>query len=302
VPTRTTSTLPRRARRWTALALAVTLVTIAGCGGRGPGADRPGHLSAGTMPASANTEGAGAVELPPVAGRFSYQLGGAYPPPAGVSIVDRDHSAPAAPGRYSICYLNAYQAQPDQLSWWTSYHPDLLLHDQHGSPVIDTQWNEALFDISTPDKRHTLATVVDGWINGCATAGFQAIEADNLDSYTRSRHLLTASDALAYAAAFVGHAHQHRLAVAQKNAAELTDRARQIGFDFAIAEECQVYAECAAYTAAYGSHLIEIEYTDQPLAAFTTACTLRAHTASVVLRDRDLTPPGDPNHVERWCP
>jgi len=37
-------------------------------------------------------------------------------------------------------------------------------------------------------------------------------------------------------------------------------------------------------------------------AAFTTACALRAHTASVVLRDRDISPTSDPRHVERWCP
>ena len=240
--------------------------------------------------------------LPPVAGRFSYQLGGAYPPPTGVQIVDRDRSTPAVAGTYSICYLNAYQAQPDQLGWWTGHHRDLLLHDRHGSLVIDNQWHEALFDISTPHKRRALATIVDGWIDGCAAGGYRAVEADNLDSYTRSRHLLTSADALAYAAALVRRGHHDRLAVGQKNAAELTRRARQVGFDFAIAEECQVFAECDAYTAAYGSHLIEIEYTDQPSSAFTTACALRAHTASVVLRDRELTPPGNRNHVERWCP
>jgi len=71
--------------------------------------------------------------------------------------------------------------------------------------------------------------------------------------------------------------------------------------DFAVVEECQVYSECDAYTAVYGRALIEIEYTDQPIEAFVTACRLRGATASVVLRDRQVTPLGDPAHVERWC-
>jgi len=47
---------------------------------------------------------AAAVALPPVNARFDYQIGGAYPLPAGVTVVSRDwRDAPA--GDYAVCYV-----------------------------------------------------------------------------------------------------------------------------------------------------------------------------------------------------
>ncbi|MDQ2750650.1 MAG: endo alpha-1,4 polygalactosaminidase [Actinomycetota bacterium] len=242
------------------------------------------------------------VSLPPVHGRVSYQISGAYAPPAAVSIVDRDHTDAADPTRFSICYVNAYQAQADAMGWWTTHHPELLLRDSAGQLVIDGQWDEPLLDISTPRRRTALLTVVGRWIDECARRGYRAVEADNLDSYTRSHGRLSSADALVFGQLLSGRAHRNHLSLGQKNAGELAARAHRVGFDFAIAEECQVYSECDAYAAVYGRALIEIEYTDQPMAAFVTACRLRGATASVVLRDRQVALPGDPAHVERWCP
>ena len=68
---------------------------------------------------------------------------------------------------------------------------------------------------------------------------------------------------MALAKLLAAHAHGQGLAIAQKNTPQLgTAGKRRVGFDFAIAEECQVYAECAAYTNVYGANVIEIEYTD----------------------------------------
>jgi hypothetical protein len=242
------------------------------------------------------------ISLPPAHGRFSYQIGGPYQAPSGVKIVDRDRSAPAAAGSYSICYVNAFQAQVDAVNWWKQHHPELLLRQKSGGLVIDKDWNEPLLDISTGTKRSVLSNIVGGWIDGCAASGYKAVEADNLDSYTRSGGLLSVDDALAFGRLITARAHHDRLAIAQKNAADLTTRAHPAGFDFAVAEECQVFSECDAYTAVYGSHVIEIEYTDNPRSAFTAACSLRGRVISVVLRDRDVSPSGDPHHVERWCP
>ena len=297
----------RGVERFVAAMAAATTLVATGCAGHGAAATRPAVSFASGPPPTrhASLAAVPAISLPPVAGRFSHQLGGAYPAPTSVSIVDSDHTAaPAPPGIYSICYINAYQAQPEQLDWWKSKHAGLLLRNRSGNLIIDAQWDEALFDVSTAAKRIQLATVIGPWIDGCATRGYRAVEADNLDSYTRSQGRLSASDALSFATQLVERARNDRLAMGQKNAPDLATRARQIGFDFdfAITEECQVYSECDRYTAAYGKHLIEIEYTDQPVTAFTTACALRAHTASVVLRDRNVTPPPDPHHVERWCP
>src|SRR6185369_6484365 len=58
------------------------------------------------------------VELPPVNAKADYQLGGAYPPPAGVMVVSRDRLAARVDGLYNICYVNGFQIQPDEESYW----------------------------------------------------------------------------------------------------------------------------------------------------------------------------------------
>ncbi|MDT4919502.1 MAG: hypothetical protein QOI15_404 [Pseudonocardiales bacterium] len=237
----------------------------------------------------------------PADARFDYQIGGAYRPAAGVEIVDRDrHAAPAA-GRYNICYVNAFQAQPGQLGWWRREHRRLLLHDSAGHEVVDRGWNEVLLDVGTPANRRALAGVIGRWIDGCAQRGFQAIEPDNLDSYTRSRGLLQASDAVAFAAKLTARAHEDGLRIAQKNAVELAGRRSRTGFDFAIAEECQVYHECRGYTRRYGDAVIEIEYTDNGRRAFAAACAARGSRISIELVDRDVRAAGAAAHVRRWC-
>jgi glycosyl hydrolase family 114 len=187
------------------------------------------------------------------------------------------------------------------LRWWRRTHPNLLLHDATGQEVVDRGWNERLLDIGTRAKRRALARIVGGWIDGCARRGFQAIEPDNLDSWTRSKQLLTAADAVAYAGRLSRRAHRDGLLVAQKNAVGLAGRRAVTGFDFAIAEECQVYRECAGYTRAYGRAVIEIEYTDNGRRAFTRACALRGSRISIELVDRDVLPAGTAGHVRRFC-
>jgi hypothetical protein len=241
------------------------------------------------------------VKLPPVGARPDYQLGGAYAPSGKVRIVTRDRSAVPAKGRYGICYVNAYQTQVGEEDQWVGANADLVLRDAAGRPVVDADWGEQLLDTSTASKRGRLAAIVGGWIAGCARAGYSAVEPDNLDSWTRSRSLLTKSDNLAFARLLVARAHKAGLAIAQKNAAEVTKQGHAIGFDFAVAEECQVWKECGSYTRYYGRHVIEIEYNDQPLAAFTKACRLRGRTISIVRRDRDLVAKGQPGYYARWC-
>nr|MCW2728989.1 hypothetical protein [Aeromicrobium sp.] len=94
-------------------------------------------------------------------------------------------------------------------------------------------------------------------------------------------------------------AHGTGVAIAQKNAPQLS-RLR-LGFDFAVAEECEVYRECGAYTRYYGSRLIEIEYTDNGRSAFARACAVRSGSASILLRDRDVVRRGSKKYVSRTC-
>ncbi len=62
-----------------------------------------------------------------------------------------------------------------------------------------------------------------------------------------------------------------------------------------------MFNECDAYTAAYGTHVIEVEYTDNGRDAFATACRVRHGRVSIVLRDRQLTPAGSPAYAYAAC-
>lgn len=237
---------------------------------------------------------------PPAAVRADYQLGGAYAPSSNVQIVTRDRTEQPVKGRYSICYVNAFQTQPGSDSWWTAHHRELLLSSPGGELVRDPGWpDETLLDLRTPANRKAAAAVMRGWFARCASDGYQAVEPDNLDSWTRSRGLVHRSHAEAYARLLVAAAHDVGLAIAQKNASELAGR--DLGFDFAVAEECEVHHECDAYTRAYGRNVIEIEYTDNGRSAFRRACAARAGQHSIVLRDRDVVPRGADGHVSRSC-
>jgi len=243
------------------------------------------------------------VRLPPANSVFDYQIGGVYPPAAGVDIVDRDRTAAPAPGRYTICYVNAFQTQPADNPWWQAQHGSLLLTGSDGRYVEDPDWpGERLLDVSTPDRRAELAAVIGGWIADCAARGFQAVEPDNLDSFTRSGGRLSQADAVAFARLLVESAHSHGLAIGQKNSVELAGSGhRDIGFDFAVAEECAVYDECDGYLAGYGDQVYEIEYTDNGTRAYRQACADHGDRISITLRDRDVVPAGDTGYHDEHC-
>ena len=255
-------------------------------------------LGAGAHAASTPTR-----VLPPVNGQFDYQIGGPYHPIAAVKIIDRDRTASPAAGKYNICYVNAFQTQPGEASFWTGSHANLLLKNSKGKYLIDPDWpDEYLLDTSTSAKRASLAAIINRWIDGCATQGFQAIEPDNLDSWTRSKGKLTKANNMALATLLATHAHSKGLAIAQKNTAELGSAGKtSVGFDFAIAEECQVYTECDSYTGPYGNRVIEIEYTDNARSAYTKACAAQGKHISVILRDRDVVPAGQSAYRYEAC-
>jgi hypothetical protein len=253
---------------------------------------------------------AAAAAPPPAGAGFDYQIGGDYPLPDGVSIVSRDWfiGSPAAAPVYSICYLNAFQTQadergvkrPDEHSSW----PRSLVLERLGD---DPNWGgEYLIDIRTANKRRRAARRVERMIDGCARRGFDAVELDNLDSWTRfegtplnSRVPFGRKQALAYAKLIAELAAERGLAVAQKNTSDLSPKqVRRVGFDFAIAEECARYRECGSYRRLHGDNVIVIEYRRKDLRR---ACATVGGRLSVVLRDRQVSRPGSRRYVYDAC-
>lgn len=268
--------------------------------------------------------------LPPANGQFDYQLGGAYTPVSTVQVVSRDRTQSPVAGKYNVCYVNLFQTQPDEAGqsatnppygttqWWKNNHPELLV-TVNGQVVIDPDWNEAIFDISTAAKRTALAAIQKPWMDACKTSGFDAVEPDNLDSYDRSAGVVTFANNKEYLKTIIPHTHAAGLAIAQKNVNDefgstgktFVDTVTPAqGFDFAIAEECAAYEECGAYTAVYPGLVYEIEYTDNnpnqtragvTKTAYQWACIDQGATNSVILRDRDAVAAGDPAYHYEWC-
>jgi hypothetical protein len=272
------------------------LVTTMACGGGGSDDDDPAADAAidAFRPDSVHPP---LYETPTPNQPLDYQLGGGYEPPAGVTIVSRDRNDEAALGLYNICYVNGFQIQPDEEAFWLEQHPDLVLRDGNGDPVIDADWDEMLIDTSTQAKRDAVLDIVGEWIEDCRFDDFAAIEIDNLDSYSRSQGLLTEDNNVAMMAAFSGHAHQFSLASAQKNSAELVGRRAEMHTDFVVAEECNRYDECDVYTAAYGDQVYVIEYRQED---FDAGCAAFPNL-SIVLRDRNLVTPAQAAYLYDGC-
>lgn len=247
---------------------------------------------------------------PPMNAKFDYQIGGDYSLPRGVRVVSRDWFIGSAPkSAYAICYVNAYQTQddepgvdrPDERSNWPS---ELVLKELGDDP----NWGgEYLVDISTKAKRARAAAWISPMVLTCQRKGFEAVEYDNLDSWTRfdgtpveKKVPFDRADAVAYAELLVDLAHRHGLAAAQKNTVELPRRIARgrIGFDFAIAEECGRWDECQAYRDVYGDRVIVIEYR---LRDFRKTCGAFGHRLSVVLRDVLVTQPGSKTYRYDTC-
>jgi hypothetical protein len=257
-----------------------------------------------------DTVTAEAYAPPPSNAGFDYQIGGDYPLPEGVSVVSRDWFAGEAADSpvYSICYVNAFQTQanesgtdrPDERSNW----PRKLILGKLGD---DPNWGgEYLVDVRSGKKRKRAARWVQQMIDGCAEKAFDAVEYDNLDSWTRFDGTPLAKkvpfgkkQALAYARLLAERAHAAGLAVGQKNTADITPaQSQKVWFEFAIAEECARYNECDRYQRVYGDRVIVIEYRRQD---FDSACETVGDELSVVLRDRQVTLPGSRRYVYDAC-
>jgi hypothetical protein len=243
------------------------------------------------------------VTLPPFGQPADYQLGGSYDVADGVKIVARDSTSEPAEGVYSICYVNGFQSQPGDDERWSVDNPDLVLRDDEGDAIVDPNWpDEFILDTSSAEKRNRIDRMIGASIDLCADKGFDAVEIDNLDTYSRSDGRITVDDNLALAALFADRAHTLALAIGQKNSAELGERGRmEAHFDFAVTEECVRFDECADYAAVYGDGVIDIEYTDDLSAPFPEICASADRPATTILRDRNLVAKGHADYEFDHC-
>ncbi|WP_108496034.1 endo alpha-1,4 polygalactosaminidase [Promicromonospora sp. AC04] len=288
----------------------LVVLTLTACQG-GPDAGQDADEGAGQSAASQSAEStsaadAAAVTLPPTTGRFDYQLGTAYELDGGLDVVVRDATAEPAADAYNVCYVNGFQTQPGEADLWLDGNEDLLLHDAAGELVVDPDWpDEYVLDPSTDTKRGRVLDILGPVITGCAETGFDAIEIDNLDTWTRftepSTGLIEKADALALAGSYLDVAHEAGLAIGQKNAAEATTDGRELGFDFAVTEECAAYDECGAYTGVYGENVLQVEYTDNLPDGFDAVCAGPDRAPLTILRDRDLVGPDGEAYAYEQC-
>jgi hypothetical protein len=245
----------------------------------------------------------------PVDAPFDYQIGGDYTPASDVELVVRDwfEGEPLESG-YSICYVNAFQTQPDdedverpdERSNW----PGHLVLTELGD---DPHWEgEYLVDLATADARRDAAAWVEPMLRTCADKGFAAVEFDNLDSWTRFDGTTNngvvpfgPDESAAYAALLVEAAHSHGLAAAQKNALELASLTDvDPAFDFLIVERCGEFDECDDAARLFGHAVLAVEYEPE---AFAAACAAIGEQSSVVLRDVDVSRPGSATYRYEAC-
>ncbi len=305
------------------LSLISTLV-VTGCNGPAETDASTTHSRETSRPSGGSAE---PITLLPTSGVFDYQLSGAYDeiPAASaratstptdataeaaaattsIDVVVRDAGADPLPGAYSVCYVNGFQTQPDEADDWAD-DEDVLLHDGDGDLVVDPDWpDEHILDPSTGHARTVILDRLGEVIDGCAEDGFAAVEIDNLDIAQRF-DAISEDGVNALARSYVERAHQAGLATAQKNAAEITRTAHHdLGFDFAVTEECAAFDECAAYTDVYGDQVLEIEYPDSLAEAgltFAEACDSEDRAPLTILRDRDLVAAGGPGYRYEACP
>ena len=301
------------------------------------------NVTGGTS-ASAAPQAAAVKSFLPNA-QFDYQINGGYPPKSGVRVVSRDvKDAPAGLG-YDICYINGFQTQPDEsgsdgqpiegTSKWfaenasrkqlllpnpTPEYPTATENQQYSKPYyVDPGWpDEIIFDLRTDANRTALAAIVGKQIQTCADKKFDAVEVDNLDSFTRAYTnladrklaregkeptagaptLMSKSDALAFATLLIRKAHGLNLAIAQKNTAELEEEGKAAGFDLAVVEECGATTECADYASVWDGNWVDIEYT---ATGFSKACASVKSAISVVQRDKEVTKEGSAGYVYAEC-
>lgn len=183
---------------------------------------------------------------------------------AQVFYVDGDETSRStvaalhAKGARVVCYLSAGS--------WEDYRRDARTYPRRVlGRRLDGWPRERWVDIR---RRGVLLRIIGRRLDRCARKGFDAADFDNVDGYAnRTGFPLTARDQLRFNRALARAAHARGMSASLKNDVGQT---RQLvrAFDFALNEECLVYAECARYRPFLdaGKAVFHIEYRAGPCA------------------------------------
>ncbi|NJL24615.1 MAG: endo alpha-1,4 polygalactosaminidase [Calothrix sp. SM1_5_4] len=214
------------------------------------------------------------MNLPP-SGKiiWDWQIGAtaeaAIVPPAGTKLIDLDGfnvsaakvAALKAQGIYTVCYINAgsYEdGRPDS----AQYPAYLKIH-------YDSDWDEWFLDVKDVFKPNSvLAAILRNRIKMCKDKGFDALEPDNLQSDENAGGKVTLQQQLDFNSWLADVAHEHGLAIFQKNGPDKILKKDSSGkmmvdkFDGILNEECQAYNECAplAEYVKRGKLALNVEY------------------------------------------
>ncbi|KAF6742932.1 hypothetical protein DFP72DRAFT_1102922 [Ephemerocybe angulata] len=113
----------------------------------------------------------------------------------------------------------------------------------------------------------------------------------SVDTYTRSKGLLSKANNLALAKLIADHAHEANLAIAQKDTAELGSEGRSRSVRLGTS---------ATGTPASMEPVFSRD-TENAQSVFKAACTARGSTFSVILRDRGLVAQGKSGYDYEEC-
>src|SRR6202035_369207 len=156
--------------------------------------------------------------------------------PDGTTVNTAGVAAIHAVGAHAICYVDA--------GTWENFRPDAAAYPASVKGMPNGWPGEVWLDIRATG---VLLPIIDARVAKCASAGFDAVEFDNVDGYTNTTGFpLAASDQLTFNEDLSGIAHAHGLSVGLKNDLDQLGQLES-RFDFAINEQCAQFKECDAY-------------------------------------------------------
>lgn len=179
-------------------------------------------------------------------------------------------------GGHAVCYLDA--------GTWENWRPDANQFPASVKGRSNGWPGEKWLDIRRLD---ILSPILKARAAKCTSAGFDAIEWDNVDGYANSTGFpLKASDQLTFNKAIAAIAHDQGLSVGLKNDVDQLEALRP-AFDWAMNEQCYQYSECSGYNTWTFTQkaVVEVEYSGRTSAFCPVA---NGYNRDAMLKTEDL--------------